>query len=85
VRQEETDRWSKDLWILLRGIQLTLVQRSWGSIVKMLFSYKVFTFYAANTLVALTNAWRRSLRALSYCYHNNTGSESTVVKLTSLN
>jgi hypothetical protein len=28
VRQEETDRWSKDLWILLRGIQLTLVQRS---------------------------------------------------------
>jgi hypothetical protein len=28
-------------WILLRGTQLTLVQCYWGSIVKMVFSYKI--------------------------------------------
>jgi hypothetical protein len=51
--------------ILLRGIQLTNVQRYWGSTVKMVCSCKIFTFYEANTCVALTNAWRRSVRALS--------------------
>jgi hypothetical protein len=50
--------------ILLRGIQLTKVQRYWGSIVKMVFSYKMFTFYEANTYVALPNAWRCSVRTL---------------------
>jgi hypothetical protein len=40
---------------LLRGIQLTLVQRYWGSTLKMLFSYKFFSFYEANTCVALPN------------------------------
>jgi hypothetical protein len=29
--------------ILLRGIQLTNVQRCWGTTVKMVFSYKIFT------------------------------------------
>jgi hypothetical protein len=67
---------STDIMILLRGIQLTLVQRYWGSNVKMVFSYKIFTFYEANTLVARPNAWRRSMRAVSYCYTNNNGSES---------
>jgi hypothetical protein len=51
--------------ILLRGIQLTLVQRYWGSTVNIVFSYKIFIFYEANTCVALPNAWRRSVRALS--------------------
>jgi hypothetical protein len=41
--------------ILLRGIHLTLVQRYKGSTVKMVFSYKIFTFYEANTRVALPN------------------------------
>jgi hypothetical protein len=57
---------------------------NWGSTVKMVFSYKSFTFYEANTCVALPNAWRRSVRALSSCYHNNTGSESTEVKTVEL-
>jgi hypothetical protein len=43
--------------ILLRGIQLTHVQRYLGSNVKMLFSYKTFTFHEANTFVALPNAF----------------------------
>jgi hypothetical protein len=47
--------------ILLRGIQLTHVQRYFGSIVEMVFSYKIFTFHEANTFVALPNA----VRALS--------------------
>jgi hypothetical protein len=47
--------------ILLRGIQSILVQRNWGSTVKMVFSYKMFTFYEANKLMALPNAWRRSV------------------------
>jgi hypothetical protein len=38
--------------ILLRGIQLTLVQRYRGSTVKMVLSYKIFTFYEVNTLMA---------------------------------
>jgi hypothetical protein len=50
--------------ILLRGIQLNLVQGYSGSTVKMVFSCKTFTFYEA-TLVALPNAWRRSVRVLS--------------------
>jgi hypothetical protein len=50
----------------------------------MLFSYKMFTFYEANTLVALPNAWLRSVRALSLCYYNNNGSESTDVKTVEL-
>jgi hypothetical protein len=50
---------------LLRGIQLTLVQRYWGSTVKMLFSYKIFTFYDANTLVSLPNACARTFLVLS--------------------
>jgi hypothetical protein len=37
------------------SIQLTNVQRYWGSIVKMVFSHKRFTFYEANTRVALPN------------------------------
>jgi hypothetical protein len=75
---------STDIMILLRGIQLTLVHRYWCSTVKMVFSYKIFTFYEASTLVALPNAWQRSMRALSYCYPNNNGSESTVVKTVEL-
>jgi hypothetical protein len=46
--------------ILLRGIQ-----RYWGTTVNMVFSFKIFTFHEANTCVALPNAWRRSVRALS--------------------
>jgi hypothetical protein len=34
--------------------------------VKIVFSYKYFTFHEANTCVALPNARRRSVRALSY-------------------
>jgi hypothetical protein len=37
--------------ILLRGIQLTHVQRYWGSTAKMVFPFKMFTFYE-------TNKWR---------------------------
>jgi hypothetical protein len=57
--------------ILLRGTQLTNVQRYMyrGSTVKMVFSYKIFTCYEANTCVALPN---------------NNGSESTVVKTVEL-
>jgi hypothetical protein len=51
--------------ILLRGIQLTHVPRYWGSTVKIVLQYKIVTFYEANTYVALPNAWRRSVRALS--------------------
>jgi hypothetical protein len=40
------------------------VQRYWGSTVKMVFSYKIFTFLHATTWVALPNAWRRLMRAL---------------------
>jgi hypothetical protein len=36
--------------ILLRGIQLTHVQRCWGSTVKMVFSWKFFTFHEANAV-----------------------------------
>jgi hypothetical protein len=39
---------------LLRGIQLTNVQRYLGSTVKMVLSYKIFTFHEANTFVART-------------------------------
>jgi hypothetical protein len=49
--------------------------------VKMVFSNKIFTFHAANTCVALPNTCRRSVRAL---YHNNNGSQSTVVKTVEL-
>jgi hypothetical protein len=42
--------------ILLRGIQLTHVQRYSGSTVKIVFSYKICTFHQANTFVALPNA-----------------------------
>jgi hypothetical protein len=66
--------------ILLRGIQLTHVQRYWGSTVKMVFSFKVCTFHEANTCVTLPNAWWCSVRALSYCYHNNNGSQSAAFK-----
>jgi hypothetical protein len=38
--------------ILLRDIQLTHVQRYCGTTVKMVFSYKIFTFHEANTCVA---------------------------------
>jgi hypothetical protein len=48
--------------ILLRGIQLTHVQRYWGSTVKMVFSYEIFSVHEVNTCVALPNAWRRSVR-----------------------
>jgi hypothetical protein len=43
----------------------THAQRYWGSTVKMVFSYKIFTFHEANTCMALANARRRSVRALS--------------------
>jgi hypothetical protein len=33
-------------------------------------------YYEANTCVALPKACRRSVRALSYCYHNNNVSQS---------
>jgi hypothetical protein len=36
-----------------------------GSTLKKVFPYNFFTLYEANTLVALPNAWRRSVRALS--------------------
>jgi hypothetical protein len=52
-------------WILLHGIQLTHVQRYQGSTEKMVLSYKIFTLNEANTYVALPNACRRSVRALS--------------------
>jgi hypothetical protein len=39
-----------DNTILLRGIQLTIVQRYWGSTVKIMFSYQICTFYEANTV-----------------------------------
>jgi hypothetical protein len=52
--------------ILLRGIQLTDVQHYWGTIVKIVLSYTIFAFHEANTCAALPNAWRRSVRALSY-------------------
>jgi hypothetical protein len=42
--------------------------------------YGTGTFHEVNTCVALPNAWRRSVRVLSQCYHNNNGSQSTVVK-----
>jgi hypothetical protein len=41
--------------ILLRGIQLTNVQRYWGSTVKIVFSYEIFNFHEANTRVVLPN------------------------------
>jgi hypothetical protein len=50
--------------ILLRGIQLTHVQRYRGSTVKMELSYKIFTLNEASTCVALPNACRRSVCAL---------------------
>jgi hypothetical protein len=52
-------------WILLRGIQLTHVQRYWGSTVKMVLSYEIITLNEAITCVALPNACRRSVLALS--------------------
>jgi hypothetical protein len=52
-------------FLLLLIIQLTLVQRYGCSTVKMVFSYKFFTFREANTYVSLPNARRRSVRALS--------------------
>jgi hypothetical protein len=51
--------------ILLRDIQLTHVQRSKVQLWKRCFQTKIFTLNEANTLVALPNAWRRSVRALS--------------------
>jgi hypothetical protein len=51
--------------ILLRDIQLTHVQRSEVQLWKRCFLIKFFTLNEANTLVALPNAWRRSVRALS--------------------
>jgi hypothetical protein len=66
--------------ILLRGIQLTNVQRYQGSTVKMVLLYKICTLNEANTCVALPNACRRSVRALSKCYHNNNGSKSAFVE-----
>jgi hypothetical protein len=66
--------------ILLRGIQFTHVQRYSGSTVKMVLSNKFFTLNEAITCVALPNACRRSVRALSECYHNNNGSQTTVVE-----
>jgi hypothetical protein len=46
----------------------------------MMLSCKIFTLNEANTCVAFPNACRRSVRALSKCYHNNNGSQTTVVK-----
>jgi hypothetical protein len=66
--------------ILLRGFKLTHVQRYRGSTVKMELSYKIFTVHEANKNMALPNACRRSVRALSFCYHNNNGSQTTVVQ-----
>jgi hypothetical protein len=57
-----------EMWpdsILLRGIQLTHAQRYCGSTGKMVFSFKFFSFNEANTCVALPNARRHSVRALS--------------------
>jgi hypothetical protein len=71
--------------ILLRGIQLTHAQYYWGSTVKMLSSFEIFTFHEANICVALPNAWRRSVRALFYCYHNNTVMDQKVQLLKPLN
>jgi hypothetical protein len=51
--------------ILLRDIQLTHVQRSEVQLWKRCFLTKMFTLNEANTLVALPNAWRRSVCALS--------------------
>jgi hypothetical protein len=52
-------------WFCYSGIQLAHVQRYWGSTVKMVFSFNIFTFHETNTYVALPNARRRSVRALS--------------------
>jgi hypothetical protein len=64
--------WSQDsrkififYMILLRDIQLTHVQRSEVQLWKRCFLTKIFILNEANTLVALPNAWRRSVRALS--------------------
>jgi hypothetical protein len=46
--------------------------------VKMVVSYKIFTLNEANSCVALPNACRRSVHALYY--HNNNGSETSVVE-----
>jgi hypothetical protein len=48
----------------------------------MVVPYKIFTFHEANTCVALTNACRRSVRALPSVVtsYNNNESENTVVK-----
>jgi hypothetical protein len=70
--------------ILLRDIQLTHVQRSEVQLWKICFLTNFCTLNEANTLVALPNAWRRSVRALSFCYHNNNGSQSTVDKTVDL-
>jgi hypothetical protein len=48
--------------------------------VKIVLVYKIFTLNEENTCVALPNACRRSVRALSKCYHNNNGSETIVVE-----
>jgi hypothetical protein len=47
-------------WILLRGIQLTHVQRNGGSTVKIVLECKIFTLNEANTFVTLPKATRRS-------------------------
>jgi hypothetical protein len=54
-----------DFKILLRDIQLTHVQRSEVQLWKRCFITKIFTLKEANTLVALPNDGRRSVRALS--------------------
>jgi hypothetical protein len=43
-------------FILLRGIQLTYVQRYWGSTLQMVLTYKIFTLNEAKTCVVLPNA-----------------------------
>jgi hypothetical protein len=51
--------------ILLRDIQFTHVQCSEVQLWKRCFLKFFFTLNEANTCVALPNAWRRSMRALS--------------------
>jgi hypothetical protein len=59
--------------ILLRGIQLTHVQRYWCSSVKMVFSYKILLFMRPIHVCAI-----------SKCYHNHNGSHSRVAKTVEL-
>jgi hypothetical protein len=51
--------------ILLRGIQLTHVQRYRGTNVKMVFSYKLFTFHEASVITTIMDQKVQLLKPLN--------------------